>query len=156
MTYKVYTDGVHLASPSLASLFAFASKIGLRRCWFHSRKRKSQHPHFDLTSRTKFLSAINAGAEYVSSKELIRLCFRGKDITSRDWLHLEIEEEAIRHILQLTCENCAHKATLMPYQRVNSAHFKTICEKCDHFFEVRIVWRQPTDVEIVFNMQEIN
>ena len=54
---SVYTDGVHLVSPSLAELHLFAQSIGLRRAWFQDH----QHPHYDLLSHKVWSAALRAG-----------------------------------------------------------------------------------------------
>jgi len=70
------TDGVHLVSDfCLEELHFFAQQIGLKREWFQDHPR---HPHYDLTSkqmkwRVRFMLGVT-----VSSKELVRRCFRSR------------------------------------------------------------------------------
>ena len=60
----------HLASDESATeLHAFAARIGLRRAWFQDKRI----PHYDLTGG-KLRLALAAGAESVSSRELVRRC----------------------------------------------------------------------------------
>jgi hypothetical protein len=67
----IYTDGVHLVSDSnLEELHVFAKGIGLRREWFQVHPR---HPHYDLTTARMSAKAIRAGAEKVTSVELLRI-----------------------------------------------------------------------------------
>ncbi len=67
----IYFDGIHLSSPDLDQLHEFAQSIGMKRAWFQDHER---HPHYDAFGKMADL-AMNFGAEYVSSKELIRKCF---------------------------------------------------------------------------------
>ena len=48
----------HMAADSLDELHAFATGIGVKRCWYHSVKR---HPHYDITDEQRE-RAIQAGA----------------------------------------------------------------------------------------------
>lgn len=63
----VYTDRTHLVADSLEELHAFARLIGLKRCWFQNHRR---HPHYDLM-RGRKQAAVDAGAQVVSSKEIV-------------------------------------------------------------------------------------
>lgn len=67
----VYFDGVHLASPDIKELHQFASRIGIKRCWFDPNPK---HPHYDVTGKRRAL-LLNQDVTIVSSKELIRLCY---------------------------------------------------------------------------------
>jgi hypothetical protein len=60
------TDG------QLAELHAFAASIGVPRMAFHA---DAKHPHYDLREQHRTL-AIAAGAVEVTSKDLVRRCFR--------------------------------------------------------------------------------
>ena len=54
----------------LAELHAMADRIGMSRSWFQNKPR---HPHYDLRPSARAL-AIAAGAEAVTSNELVRRC----------------------------------------------------------------------------------
>lgn len=69
----VLTDGIHLAADSLEELHRFARSIGIRRSWFHQHDR---HPHYDLFTEDMRRKALAAGAQLVSSKEIVRMCKR--------------------------------------------------------------------------------
>lgn len=56
----------------LGELHAFAASIGVPRMAFHADEK---HPHYDLRERHRAL-AIAAGAIEVTSKDLVRTCFR--------------------------------------------------------------------------------
>jgi hypothetical protein len=64
-----------LADPheALAELHAFAQQIGLKRSWY----QEHSSPHYDLSPRYRAL-AVQAGAEAVTSRELVRRCI---------WIH---------------------------------------------------------------------
>lgn len=68
----VYTDGVHLVADSLAELHEFADKILLKRCWFQNHH---DHPHYDILGK-KVKMALDAGAQRISSKELLPIAKR--------------------------------------------------------------------------------
>lgn len=64
----------HLATDgALDELHAFADAMGIPRVAFHAHPR---HPHYDLTPDRR-AQAVAMGAREVSSKELVRRCFRG-------------------------------------------------------------------------------
>ena len=67
------TDG------TLEELHAFARKIGLHRGWFQEHP---VHPHYDLSLayRTK---AIHAGAQVVSSRDMIHKCIIHSEVTDK-------------------------------------------------------------------------
>lgn len=69
MKINVYTDGVHLVADSLQTLHEFAQSIGLGR-HFYEGIRKG-HPHYDLTTKKRLQSALDAGAITISSKDLL-------------------------------------------------------------------------------------
>ena len=63
----------HLATDGpIDELHAFAASIGVPRMAFHNAAR---HPHYDLRERHRAL-AVAAGAIEVTSKDLVRRCFR--------------------------------------------------------------------------------
>lgn len=63
----------HLATDgAIEELHAFAATIGVPRMAFHFHPA---HPHYDLTP-SKRAVAVAAGAREVTSKELVRACFR--------------------------------------------------------------------------------
>lgn len=68
----IYTDDVHLVADSLKDLHEFASKIGLKRCWFHNPRGKN-HPHYDLVHKGARYDAIEAGAKKVTTKQIINV-----------------------------------------------------------------------------------
>jgi hypothetical protein len=70
----VYFDGTHLASPDVRELHEFAQKVGIKRCWLEGTRRG--HPHYDITNREVAGRVVEAGAVKLSSKELVRKCFR--------------------------------------------------------------------------------
>lgn len=72
----IYTDGIHLISDiSIKELHAFAKKIELNKCWYHSG---AKHPHYDLMkskeNRTLMVKrAIENKAKYVTTRELLKI-----------------------------------------------------------------------------------
>jgi hypothetical protein len=56
---------------AIRELHTFAQRIGLRRSWYQPRSS----PHYDLSPRYR-TAALLAGAEAVTSKELVRRCVR--------------------------------------------------------------------------------
>lgn len=63
----------HLATDgSIDELHAFAEQLSLPRRAFHAHP---DHPHYDLTASRR-VQALAAGAVAVSSKELVKRCFR--------------------------------------------------------------------------------
>ena len=63
----------HLATDgALEELHAFAERMAFPGRAFHDHPR---HPHYDLTASRR-AQAIAAGAVEVSSKELVKRCFR--------------------------------------------------------------------------------
>jgi hypothetical protein len=66
----IYTDSIHLIADSITELHEFASKIELKRCYFHGVRKK--HPHYDLTNKIIKDKAIENGAILISSKEIVK------------------------------------------------------------------------------------
>jgi hypothetical protein len=65
----------HLATDgAMSELHAFASTIGLPARAFHAHE---DHPHYDLTPALRAI-AVDAGAIEVTSKELVKRCFRAR------------------------------------------------------------------------------
>ena len=63
----------HLATDgAIDELHAFAAAMGVPRLAFHAHP---QHPHYDLTPERR-AEAVASGAVEVSSKELVKRCFR--------------------------------------------------------------------------------
>jgi hypothetical protein len=63
----------HLATDGpIDELHRFAQSIGVPRMAFHAR---AKHPHYDLRAHHRAL-AVAAGAVEVTSKDLVRRCFR--------------------------------------------------------------------------------
>lgn len=58
----------HLMADTLPELHAFASAIGVRRCWFHNTKGL---PHYDVTDDQR-RAALCAGAIALKPKDLVR------------------------------------------------------------------------------------
>jgi len=70
------TDGTHLISTlCVEELHFFAAQVGLRREWFQDHPR---HPHYDLTSKRMRYKVSSMLGGTVSSRELIRRCFKSK------------------------------------------------------------------------------
>lgn len=65
----------HLATDGpMRELHDFATKIGLPARAFHPHE---DHPHYDLTPAARTI-AVAAGAIEVTSKELVKRCFRAR------------------------------------------------------------------------------
>lgn len=64
----------HLFSEDRAALHAFAARIGLKRCWFHSG-RKGSWPHYDVTPAQR-IAALKAGAVQADRRTTIELANR--------------------------------------------------------------------------------
>jgi hypothetical protein len=63
----------HLATDGpIDELHAFAAAMGVPRLAFHAHPR---HPHYDLTPDRR-AEAVDLGAVEVTSKELVKRCFR--------------------------------------------------------------------------------
>jgi hypothetical protein len=63
----------HLATDgAMSELHDFAAKIGLPARAFHAHE---DHPHYDLTPPLRAV-AVATGAIEVTSKELVKKCFR--------------------------------------------------------------------------------
>jgi hypothetical protein len=67
----IYTDGIHLIADTLPELHKFALSIGLKRHFFEGVKKR--HPHYDLTNEKIKAKALQAGAERISSKEIVSI-----------------------------------------------------------------------------------
>lgn len=68
----ILTDGAHLVSDeSLPELDQFACLIGLKPGWFQQHRI----PHYDLLGKM-VPRALRAGAQFVSTRELIRRAAR--------------------------------------------------------------------------------
>lgn len=67
----VYFDGVHLMSPDLVELHAFAESCGIKRCWFGGVRK--EHPHYDVTSPKLKDKVLSQGAIMVETRELVKL-----------------------------------------------------------------------------------
>lgn len=82
----IYTDGTHLITDDpIDELHIFAEKIGLKRTWFQNHPR---HPHYDIWG-SKVRKAINNGAMFISSKELVRKLRKRKNLRKQQkqkWL----------------------------------------------------------------------
>jgi len=71
----------HMVSDSSESeLIKFALAIDLRREWFQNKK--SNHPHFDLTTARKRKQAVEAGARMIDVRETVRILERRKIMES--------------------------------------------------------------------------
>ena len=62
----------HMTADSLDELHAFATSIGVKRCWYH---RGTRHPHYDVTDEQQE-RALAAGAESVDTRTLLTLARR--------------------------------------------------------------------------------
>ena len=70
----ILTDGIHLISDtSLEELHDFVGRMGFRRPWYHDHP---VHPHYDLITHNTFSCALDLGARFVSSRQLVR-AYRG-------------------------------------------------------------------------------
>ena len=73
----IYTDGIHLVTDAnIDELLSFARKIRLERDWFQDHHR---HPHYDILSKRIMMSAGNAGAKMVTSRDIVRICRKASD-----------------------------------------------------------------------------
>ena len=72
----IYFDGVHLASPDVQALHAFASLIGLKRCWFEGSGKG--HPHYDVKNVMHIEKFLVANVICCSARELVKTCYKGK------------------------------------------------------------------------------
>ena len=70
MSFRVLTDGTHVVQVggTICDLHRFACKIGLREAWFQDHRI----PHYDLTTPRAGARAVAAGAQLVSTRELLR------------------------------------------------------------------------------------
>ena len=67
----IYTDGIHLISDtSQKDLHEFAQKIGLKVEWYQEHPR---HPHYDITTKRMLRKALCAGAEVITSRDIVRI-----------------------------------------------------------------------------------
>jgi len=62
----------HLVADTYEEMHSFASTIGIKPHFFH---RSAKYPHYDISEEQRDL-AIEAGAQSISSKELLRICKR--------------------------------------------------------------------------------
>jgi hypothetical protein len=70
----IYTDGIHLIADTLDELHDFAlKKLKFKSEWFQNYRK---YPHYDLTTKRAFHRAINAGAKFVSSREIVDMCLK--------------------------------------------------------------------------------
>ncbi len=59
----------HMVSNSISYLHEFASKLGVKKCWYENKRGKNQ-PHYDI-KKDMFEKAKEHGAIVVSSKEIV-------------------------------------------------------------------------------------
>lgn len=71
----IYCDGVHLVGTDEAELHQFAESIGMKRNWFQNHPT---HPHYDILSGAIRKAAFVAGAQSVTSREIVQLMLSGK------------------------------------------------------------------------------
>lgn len=76
----IITDGTHLVSTvSADELHEFAKRIGLHREWYQDKGKDtglpSKHPHYDLMSKRRKIEARLAGAQLVTSHDLLRMAW---------------------------------------------------------------------------------
>lgn len=73
---NIYFDGVHLASPDLQALHAFVAQAGLKKHYYEGVRKG--HPHYDVTNKATANKVIQLGVIIVSTRELIRKCYRNE------------------------------------------------------------------------------
>ena len=74
------TDGVHLVSTeSEEELHNFAGRLGLCRNWYQG---DNDHPHYDLTSRSKIEKAVSMGARFVRPRDIIKSAWWASSVPS--------------------------------------------------------------------------
>lgn len=59
----------HLVADDINYLHKFASKVGIKRCWFHNKRGKKK-PHYDIKEKLMY-SCIKQGAIQVDSKIIV-------------------------------------------------------------------------------------
>ena len=65
--------GHMVATESEMELHEFAQKMGLKRTWFQQPKKPlMRNAHYDLTTKTKLAQALDAGAKFRETKELLK------------------------------------------------------------------------------------
>jgi hypothetical protein len=73
----IITDGIHLVSTEdEEELHSFATKIGLKRGWYHGGQSRPRHPkrkrpHYDLTTKRAVKRAVQSGAKMVTGRHLL-------------------------------------------------------------------------------------
>jgi hypothetical protein len=65
----IYTDGIHMVADSLEELHEFATRIGLKRIYFHGVRKG--HPHYDLVTKKSKKAALEGGAVEVNRREIL-------------------------------------------------------------------------------------
>ncbi len=81
----IYVDrkGHMVSDQGAGELHEFAAGLGLRREWFHDKRRDGRpngHPHYDLTTRKALNRALRAGARLVGYQELTRRHWLNKGV----------------------------------------------------------------------------
>ena len=79
---RVYSDGIHLATPGAEYLLhELGQAIGLSRSWYQNN---GPYPHYDLTSNKKRILAIRQGVVRVHQRELVAIMQKaGKSLRLR-------------------------------------------------------------------------
>ena len=67
----VYTDKIHIVADSLDELHAFALKAGISRSYYHGIRKG--HPHYDITSRKRFLRVKELGVIILRPREILEI-----------------------------------------------------------------------------------
>lgn len=88
----IYTDGIHIASESLAELHRWCRQAGIKRCWYHPHR---EHPHYDKPKRYEVVCLIDKGAEFKHSRFVLEIAKRSA-IGSRASTHMSVKSRAIR------------------------------------------------------------
>jgi hypothetical protein len=71
----IYTDGIHLVTDSeIEELHRFAKRLGFKR----ERFQDTRFPHYDILSDGKFKLAVDLGAKFVTSREIIKILTENK------------------------------------------------------------------------------
>jgi len=71
----IYCDGIHLVGTDESELHQFAESVGMKRGWFQNHPT---HPHYCILSRQIRKAAFAAGAQSVTSREIVQLMLSGK------------------------------------------------------------------------------
>ncbi len=59
----------HLVADTIPNFHEFASKVGIKKCWFHNKRGKNK-PHYDVKEKM-MITCIEAGAIQVDGKVIV-------------------------------------------------------------------------------------